>query len=329
MTRSRSVSVLDGAICSRGTSSPVPGSRYWTRLWWLSSRSSSIRMPVCAQHLDGRPGPERVVFLDGEVGALAGGRVVGPDLERGPPGTGRRTRVWPGGGELLAGPGLPCRREQAGGVGALPGDGADQDGQDGQPLAGPGVHPGLAVLGDLALADLVLPDGAGDGPLRPAGRVVECPLGQVEVEGADGGQAVAVADPLGACRRPPSGAVLDLEPLLPGAGDVVGQVQAGDAGVVVLEVGPEELAQVVGRVAGGSSSPAPAGARAGSPRAGRGPGGRQAGSGRSSPPGSAGRGCAARGSVAGAGEDAHGPQRPVEDLHALARRAAGRSASAA
>ena len=45
-TRSRSVSVLDGAICSSGTSSPVPGSRYWMRLWWESSSSSSARMPV-------------------------------------------------------------------------------------------------------------------------------------------------------------------------------------------------------------------------------------------------------------------------------------------
>ena len=45
-TRSRSASVLDGAICSSGTSSPVPGRRYWTRLWWLSSSSSSARMPV-------------------------------------------------------------------------------------------------------------------------------------------------------------------------------------------------------------------------------------------------------------------------------------------
>ena len=31
---------------SSGTSSPVAGSRYWTRLWWDSSVSSSTRMPV-------------------------------------------------------------------------------------------------------------------------------------------------------------------------------------------------------------------------------------------------------------------------------------------
>ena len=45
-TSSRSVSVLDGTMCSSGISSPVPGSRYWTRLWWVSSVSSSTRMPV-------------------------------------------------------------------------------------------------------------------------------------------------------------------------------------------------------------------------------------------------------------------------------------------
>src|SRR5665647_94288 len=46
MTSSRSVSVLDGAICSSGISSPVAGSVYWIRLWCDSSVSSSIRTPV-------------------------------------------------------------------------------------------------------------------------------------------------------------------------------------------------------------------------------------------------------------------------------------------
>ncbi|MGH3518269.1 MAG: hypothetical protein ACRDQ7_12790 [Haloechinothrix sp.] len=45
-TGRRSVSVLDGATCGSGTSSPVLGSRYCTRLWWLSSSSSSTRTPV-------------------------------------------------------------------------------------------------------------------------------------------------------------------------------------------------------------------------------------------------------------------------------------------
>ena len=43
---SLSAPVFDGAICSSGTSSPVEGSRYWVMLWWLSSRSSSNRMPL-------------------------------------------------------------------------------------------------------------------------------------------------------------------------------------------------------------------------------------------------------------------------------------------
>src|SRR5665647_2771598 len=47
MTRSRSESVFDGAICSSGTISPVLGRLYWMRLWWLSSVSSSMRIPVC------------------------------------------------------------------------------------------------------------------------------------------------------------------------------------------------------------------------------------------------------------------------------------------
>ena len=46
ITSSRSVSVLDGVICSSGISSPVAGSRYWMRLWCDSSVSSSIRIPV-------------------------------------------------------------------------------------------------------------------------------------------------------------------------------------------------------------------------------------------------------------------------------------------
>src|SRR5437773_1875258 len=46
MTRSLSSSVLEGAICSSGTSSPLAGRRYWTRLWWDSSVSSSILMPA-------------------------------------------------------------------------------------------------------------------------------------------------------------------------------------------------------------------------------------------------------------------------------------------
>src|ERR1035437_7973558 len=89
LTRSSlSVSVLLGAICSSGTSSPVAGSRYSVMPWWVSSRSSSQRdelagrrQPVLGdavvgelqeflaadpgqpQHLDRGEAPERSFFL--------------------------------------------------------------------------------------------------------------------------------------------------------------------------------------------------------------------------------------------------------------------------
>jgi hypothetical protein len=93
--------------------------------------------------------------------------------------------------------------------------------------------------------------GQGSDPPGPPGGVLECPLGQVQVEGADRGQALAVADPLGGddgflpVRR---GDDLRLGPLplFPRVGDPAGQVEAADAGMVLLEVGPEPLREVVG-----------------------------------------------------------------------------------
>ena len=76
------MSVLDGAICSSGTSSPVAGSRYWTRLWWVSSRSSSHADAGGPQHLDDRPCPEGMVFLPGQVAALAVAESCGPGPAR-------------------------------------------------------------------------------------------------------------------------------------------------------------------------------------------------------------------------------------------------------
>ena len=83
MTRSRSASVLDGAICSSGTSSPVAGSRYWTRLWWDSSVSSSIRMPVWRRTSTAAQAQNARCFFEGQVPALAGPRVLGPDAGAG------------------------------------------------------------------------------------------------------------------------------------------------------------------------------------------------------------------------------------------------------
>src|SRR5262249_56212925 len=84
-----------------------------------------------AEHLDGRPRPECVAFLAGQVGALAGGGVAGPDLERGAAADGKPDQGLAGGGELLPRRGLPCRREEGGGVLPLSVRGADQGGQSG------------------------------------------------------------------------------------------------------------------------------------------------------------------------------------------------------
>ena len=71
----------------------------------------------------------------------------------------------------------------------------DEGGQEGQPLAGPLVHAGLAAVGDLLVRDLAGLDRAGHGPRPPPGRVVHRPLGDVEVEAAHRGQAVGGALP--------------------------------------------------------------------------------------------------------------------------------------
>src|SRR5256714_11672969 len=138
-TRSRSESVLDGVIWSRGTSSPVLGRRYCTRLWCVISSSSSIRTPVVRRTLDRGPGPEREVFLHRQIAAPAGGGVVDPDPAGGVLGD-RTGEGLPGEGEALPGIGSAGRQQEClGGLAPL-GDSAYQDREDGQPLAGACVH---------------------------------------------------------------------------------------------------------------------------------------------------------------------------------------------
>ena len=135
------MSVLDGAICSSGISSPVAGSRYWTKLWWDSSVSSSIRMPVW----------RRTSTAAQVQNAWCSSRVRSRRLPV--PGSSAQVlplmRAWsrwpaqrlPGGGEQLR------RGGGLGGVqplgGCLPGgvDGGQQDGQDRHAFAGALVHP--------------------------------------------------------------------------------------------------------------------------------------------------------------------------------------------
>src|SRR5258708_5821540 len=84
-TSSRSVSVLDGTMCSSGMSSPVPGSRYWTRLWWVRSVSSSTRMPGIRSTSTADQRREERQPLAGPL-VHAGFAAVGDLLERDVPG---------------------------------------------------------------------------------------------------------------------------------------------------------------------------------------------------------------------------------------------------
>ena len=91
-----------------------------------------------AENFRGRPGPERVVFLAGEVAPGAGG-VVGPD----PLGLGGQDGAahgLPGCGELLAGSGVARGGQQGGGSGAGLVEGGGQGGDHGEAFPGPLVH---------------------------------------------------------------------------------------------------------------------------------------------------------------------------------------------
>ena len=88
--------------------------------------------------------------------------------------------------------------------------------------------------------------------MGPAARVLDGPVGQVQVEGPDRCQALAVVDPLhgdlrllasSGDRCPRHGA----QAPFPGGGNLGGQVQAGNARVVTLQVCPKELAQEIGQ----------------------------------------------------------------------------------
>jgi hypothetical protein len=79
MTSSRSVSVLDGVIRSSGISSPAAGSRYWMRLWWDSSVSSSMRIPECRRTSTAAQAQNPRSSFEGEVAALPGAGLVSPD----------------------------------------------------------------------------------------------------------------------------------------------------------------------------------------------------------------------------------------------------------
>ena len=80
-TRSLSSSVLEGMICSKGTISPVDGSRGNLDQAVVTDLQEFLdpdaREP---QDFDSSPCPEGVIVFQAEVPPLAAVRVVGPDL---------------------------------------------------------------------------------------------------------------------------------------------------------------------------------------------------------------------------------------------------------
>jgi len=142
-----------------------------------------------AQDLDDGPGPERVVFLAGQVPPFPGGGLLGPGAggrvgQEGP------AELLAAGGERLAGRGCAGGGQPGGGVLAVAVGGGGESRQRGEPLAGPGVHAGLGPADLLLVLDVAAADGAGHGPRSPAGGVVQGPPGEVEVEPADDHQDV-------------------------------------------------------------------------------------------------------------------------------------------
>ena len=128
-----------------------------------------------AQDLYGRPGPERAVFLGGDVAPFPGRRVAGPDAGRGGLGDGAE-QGRTGNGDDVTGP-VPraacssARARRAGGR------------RSGPARAGPGAARGCGRpsatcgAGDLALDGFRAADGAGRCPASPPAGVIDGPLG--------------------------------------------------------------------------------------------------------------------------------------------------------
>ncbi|WP_395292430.1 hypothetical protein ACF9IK_01670 [Kitasatospora hibisci] len=201
--------------------------------------------PGASQDLDARPGPEGVVLL--AIGIEPGtGNVDRGEEQRGgapvaPVAAGAAiARALDG--ELFARHrGAGCLQQEHGVPQPRLGS-ADELRQDGDQGAGALLHPCLPVPGLLDVtADVGLADRAGGGPGRPSGRVFHRPLREVQVEGADRQE-----HGVGRAARSPVGQ--DPDALFPRLGDLVGQGERGDRGVVALQVAPEQVGQHLGVV---------------------------------------------------------------------------------
>jgi hypothetical protein len=189
MTRSRSASVLDGAMASRGDELAGGGKAVLDQA--VVGELGEFLDPDAgvAQDLDDGPGPERVVLLAGQVPPFPAAGLLGPGAGRRVGQAGSAELLAPG-GERLAGSGFAGGAEPGRGVRAVAVGGGGEGRQGGKPLAGPGVHPGLGSADLLLVLDVAAADGAGHCPRSPAGGVVQGPPGEVEVEPADDHQDV-------------------------------------------------------------------------------------------------------------------------------------------
>ncbi len=188
------------------------------------------------------PGPERRLLLVGQVSPPAGGHVGGVDAAglSGP----AALELLPGDEEPSTGRRRASRADAGLGVLALPVDGAKQGGQQRQLGPGPLVHPGLHPGPGLLRRALVRLDRTRRHPGRPPRRIVGGPPGDVLVERPDEHQLAAEVHP-----RPHRVAlgVTDVgQAFLPRLGDLGRQSQRVDAGMVDLQVAPEQPAQVAG-----------------------------------------------------------------------------------
>jgi hypothetical protein len=186
------------------------------------------------------------VLLEGQVATAAVAGVFGPGPGGHPFGHDGPAKFPAAGGERLTGGRCRAGGELLGrGVPGFLG-GPDQDREDREPFAGPLVHPRLAAGQFLRVRNLLGPDRAGCGPLRPPGRVVDGPLGDVEVERPDREQGVGGCGPGRVRPSRRASRCLAGDPVLPAGHLVRGQAQRADAWMVQLQVAPEQPPQHVG-----------------------------------------------------------------------------------
>ena len=199
MTNSRSVSVLEGAICNNGHRLAGVRNDVLNKAVMAELGEFFDPDPGVAQRFDRRPGPKRPVLLARHVPAFGTLRVVDPHP--------RHVVAAPFGAMHGAVP----DREGGTGLGSLGGlqaggrreafivDPSLEHRQEREALSGPLVHPRLAGANLLLACEVFWADRARRGPRSPPRGVLHRPLRDVEVKATHRCQS-APATPLGVRR---------------------------------------------------------------------------------------------------------------------------------